>query len=126
MFESELRTRYNEQTGKRVLLEPLRYKTKTGRVVVARKGFETDLDSIGRIPIVYSIFKSRTVYGAVIHDWLYSVSFDRKTADRIFLEAMKDEGVKLFYRAVIYSAVRMFGFIRYNKVQKQNYRGLYD
>ena len=77
--------------------------------VVVPVGYKTDLDSVPRIPVFYSIFKNRTRYAAVIHDYLYSVGNDRKEADRIFLAAMEAEGVRRRYRLPIYCAVRFFG-----------------
>jgi len=49
----------------------------------------------------------------VVHDWLYYNKHDRKEADKIFLEAMKSEGVPAWRRLPIYSAVRAFGWLAY-------------
>ena len=68
---------------------------------------------------------------AVIHDFLYSVEhrgfvpnpdkpnrttkLTRKVADKVFLRAMKDCNVGFFRRRLIYSAVRVFGWVAYKK-----------
>lgn len=83
--------------------------------IVVPKGFETDLDSIPRIPFIYAITKGRAVRAAVIHDFLYRCSdYSRNNCDKIFKKAMKDEGVPYIYRKMIFYAVRVFGgFFRY-------------
>lgn len=78
-------------------------------------GFITDLDSVPRIPIFYTIFKGRTTDEAIIHDYLYSIGFDRKAADEIFLQLMNSGRVRRRYRLPIYWAVRLFGWYRYRK-----------
>lgn len=55
---------------------------------------------------------------AVVHDFLYSkknTKFDRKQSDKIFLQAMKDKGVILPKRILIWSAVRSFGWAAFHK-----------
>lgn len=54
----------------------------------------------------------------VLHDWLYlsqtkpdGTQLGRKEADAVLREAMRDRGVARFYRAVIWSAVRVFGWV---------------
>ena len=85
--------------------------------VVVPIGYITDFDSVPRIPVVYTILKNRTRFGAVIHDYLYSIGHDREDADRIFLAAMEAEGVRRRYRLPIYWAVRIFGK-RYHHAKK--------
>lgn len=74
------------------------------------KGFETDLDSVPRIPIIYAMFKGRTTKAAVIHDWMYVTDQGKFLADAVFLEAMKAEGLKPWFRWPIYLAVTLFGW----------------
>ncbi len=82
------------------------------------QGFETDLDSVPRWPLIYWLAKGRTVASAVIHDWLYHTArlaptapavITRALVDRIFLLAMRDEGVPAWQRYPIYWAVRAGG-----------------
>jgi hypothetical protein len=45
-----------------------------------------------------------------VHDALYmSESLDRKTCDDIFLDLMRQDGVSLVKRTLMYLAVRSFG-----------------
>jgi len=83
--------------------------------VVIHKGFVSDLDSVPRIPVFYEIFKGRTRVGALVHDWLYQKKHKRKDADMIFLALMCVEGVKKRYSLPIYFAVRLFGWIWYER-----------
>ena len=97
------------QPGRWIVISEYRY-----RGVTVEAGFVTDLDSVPRIPGIYSRVKGRTVVAAVIHDWCYrklvkNDKMTRKAADKLFLRAMKDEGVNLIHRRIIYRAVRMFG-----------------
>ncbi|WP_456382356.1 DUF1353 domain-containing protein [Persephonella sp.] len=51
-----------------------------------------------------------------MHDWLYhSKQFSRKTADRIFLEAMTVLKIHPVKRFIFYCAVRLFGWTRWKK-----------
>ena len=80
------------------------------------KGFITDLASIPRV--FWSIFPPDGNYtqAAVLHDYLYQMNlFIRKECDGIFLQAMKILKVPLWKRSVMYSALRMFGWICWEK-----------
>lgn len=86
--------------------------------VVAEANDETDLDSVPRLPLAYWLAKGRTVKGAAAHDALYRTGrlsrggpeVTRRMADRIFLAAMRDEGVAWRHRNVIWLMVRLFGW----------------
>ena len=71
--------------------------------------YKTDLDTVPRLPIFHAWFKGRTKTAALLHDFLYREKFDRELADKLFLRAMKLEGVRKRYRLPIYLAVRWFG-----------------
>ena len=85
------------------------------------KGFVTDYASIPRIfrPIVLPYGKHSGA--SVVHDYLYSkgcnLNIERKKADKIFLEILKEEGVNSILARLMYIAVRIFGKIRY-KIKK--------
>ena len=85
------------------------------------KGFVTDYASIPRIfrPIVLPYGKHSGA--SVVHDYLYSkgcnLNIERKKADKIFLEILKEEGVNPILARLMYIAVRIFGKIRY-KIKK--------
>ena len=97
------------------LTKPLFYFHKSGRVIVVMSGFVTDLDSVPRVPGVYAAFKGRAVKSAVVHDWLYETQAGKRYADRMFLDAMKDEGIPAMYRYPIFFAVAFFGGSIYSR-----------
>ena len=74
-------------------------------------GFITDFDSVPRLPIMFAVFKDRTIAAALIHDFLYSIGHDREESDRVFLRFMVAEGVPCRYAIPIFFAVRLFGWI---------------
>ena len=78
-------------------------------------GFETDLDTVPRIPVFHMIFKNRTVFGAIVHDFCYRNKLGKEKSDKLFLYAMETEGVRKRYRIPIYYAVKFFGKYSYNK-----------
>lgn len=93
------------------LIEPLSYLYKE-QVITVPKGFVTDFASVPRIPLVYSAFGNTGHKAAVIHDYLYSIKYDRKEADKIFLDALKKHEHPIRAR-LMYSAVRLFGWMGY-------------
>ena len=90
-------------------------------VIKVPQGFITDYASIPRIfrPIVLPYGKHSGA--SVVHDYLYSkgcnLNIERKKADKIFLEILKEEGVNPILARLMYIAVRIFGKIRY-KIKK--------
>jgi hypothetical protein len=78
--------------------------------------FVCDLDSVPRVPFVYSRYKGRTVAAAVLHDFFYKRQVvSREKADRYFLAAMALEGVPVRYCVVMYVAVRIGGFLPWKR-----------
>jgi hypothetical protein len=89
---------------------------------VIPSGFYTDGASVPRL--FWNIFSPFGSYfsAALVHDFLYSKDstelfhiWDRKEADLIFLQAMKDIGVSWLTRRTIYRAVRLGGWMSYKK-----------
>lgn len=90
---------------------PLCFEGKECQVIV-KEGFDFDGASIPRAlwSLVGSPFSGGVQRAACIHDALYSSQLlPRKEADKIFLEAMKCDGVPLMRRYAYYFAVRAFG-----------------
>jgi hypothetical protein len=86
-----------------------------GEPYVVPADFETDLDSVPRLPLAYWLVKGRATKSAVLHDYLYTLKKPRKWADQVMLEAMKVEGVNAFMRRLIWAGVRGFGWSAYDK-----------
>ena len=90
-------------------------------VIKVPQGFITDYASIPRIFRAIVLPYGKHSGASVVHDYLYSkgcdLSIERKKADKIFLEILKEEGVNPILARLMYIAVRIFGKIRY-KIKK--------
>ncbi len=93
------------------------------RTFAIPKGFKTDLASI---PKFMWWFIAPTDWGilvpAILHDWLYTDRLyrekkykQREIADKLFREKMKDFGLGIIRRNLAYLAVRLFGWVAWNK-----------
>lgn len=114
MFKSDLFLKATVP-GKWQLSKPLIWQGSLG--VFVPVGFETDLASLPPFVRPFIDRNGKTRRPAIIHDYLYQTAIhtgvSRKNADLTFLDAMKFEGVGLTKRALIYRAVRMFGWMFY-------------
>ena len=75
-------------------------------------GFQTDFESVPRIPIVFDLLGDRASRASALHDALYSGMFpsiSRETADKILKEAMLITQVSTADAELIYEGVRQFG-----------------
>lgn len=101
------------------LLEPFTYYMEgdSDNTITVPVGFETDFASVPRVftPLVERM--GRHSKAAVVHDYLYSQPdmLTRKECDKVFLEAMKVSGVNVRLRWSMYFAVRLFGWLHFNK-----------
>lgn len=97
----------------------------SSRLIKVPKDFITDFASVPKA--FWSIIPPYGKYtkAAVLHDYIYKyhgfvssdqfISYTRKEADRIFLQAMKVLGVGRIKRGIMYNAVRWFGAKAWNK-----------
>lgn len=79
----------------------------TGSVLTVPKGFVTDFASVPRLPLMYSLFGDVGHYSAVLHDYLCRLGHDRALADKVFMEALEEEGVGAWRRYPMYWGVRI-------------------
>lgn len=89
----------------------------SGAQIDVPEGYVTDFASIPSAARgVFPPF-GRHAKAAVLHDWLYLIGEpgQRPFADRIFLDAMKDLGVSLPRRTIMYQTVRAAGGGAYAK-----------
>ena len=90
-------------------------------VIRVPKSFVTDYASIPRIFRAIVLPYGKHSGASVAHDYLYSkgceLNIERKKADKIFLEILKEEGVNPILARLMYIAVRCFGKTRY-KIKK--------
>lgn len=114
MFKSRLRLEATEP-GEWALIRDMEWDGAGFRVIVP-KGFITDLASIPRIFRAMFDRNGLSRRPAVLHDWLYcSQKYSRSTADWLFLQALKAEGVGLLTRQAMYAGVRAGGWIYYGR-----------
>ena len=81
-------------------------------------GFKTDLASIPRLLRGIIPQVGRHIQPAIAHDYCYRVAKSgrsRVQADRMFLDGMKETGVRFTRRWVMYLGVRMFGWLSWRK-----------
>lgn len=111
-FQTPLDLRAHKVPGHWVLLRPLIYHALDGRRVRVPAGFITDLASIPAILRPVFSQNDRTRRPAVLHDFLYcSQVMTRAQVDGIFLEAMMVEGVGWARRWVMFTGVRVGGWM---------------
>ncbi len=113
-FVNTLKIKHRSK-GRWVTLESLVFAYEDRREIVVPAGFETDLDSVPRIPVLHAWLKGRATEAAVVHDYLYNQCVDRKFADKTMLEAMVAQGVPWWRRYPIYWGVRAGGWVYYLK-----------
>lgn len=102
----------NTDDGKWVLKKPLRYRSDVAmETFTVPAGFQTDLASVPRLPVVYLLTGATSNEAAVVHDYLYSTQMvDRKTADAVLREASAVTGVPAWRRWMMWAGVRCFGW----------------
>jgi hypothetical protein len=118
-FLTELDARLLDDDEVWVLDAPLVYQSDlVGRVEVP-KGFQTDLASVPRVPIVFWFYGGRAHREGVVHDYLYRIDsnpgVDKSIADKVFFEAMECRGKGIFVRWPMYWGVKFGGFGSYHK-----------
>jgi hypothetical protein len=98
------------------LLEDVVVSTLGYRITV-KQGLVFDGASIPKVfwNIIGSPFTGAYTLPALVHDCLYmSEAVERKTADAIFLDLMKQQGVSWLKRNIMYRAVRVGGMFVWN------------
>ncbi len=95
-FESDLELRHRPGHYRWALISALDYITHDGRKIQVPAGFLTDLASFPRIvrPVLDAQHPT-TRRPAAVHDFIYvhqTHRFTKREADRIFYEALREEG----------------------------------
>ncbi len=110
-FEGVVRVEMMPSGDEWKLIDKFSYTTRELITIHVPEGYVTDFASVPRWAwsVVGPI--GRHARAAVIHDFCYSQRWagDRKWADEVFYEAMKESGVVWWRRWLIYRAVRWFG-----------------
>lgn len=83
------------------------------------RGFQTDLASVPRVPLIYTLWGSRCHREGVAHDYLYRKDaypqVTRSQADNVFLEAMQCRGKRGGIRYPMFWGVRLFSMPSWHK-----------
>jgi hypothetical protein len=101
----------DQDDGQFILAAPLVYRSDVAaRVIVVPAGFQTDLASVPRLPLVFLLAGDCAREAAIVHDYLYSTHLiDRKTADAVLREASACTGVSALRRWLMWAGVRIGG-----------------
>jgi len=117
-FLSELDT-HMKGDSTYVLDSPLHYDSKMIGMVTVPVGFETDLASVPRIPVIYELWGARAHREAVVHDYLCRTDslpvVSCPDANSVFLEAMKSRGVSWWIRYPMYFGVCLGCWILFHR-----------
>jgi hypothetical protein len=107
----QLATADNTDDGKWVLTAPLIYQSDVaGRTFVVPKGFQTDLASVPRLPVIFLLTGDTSSQAAAVHDYLYSShEVPRAMADAVLREASEVIGVPAWRRWLMWAGVRAGG-----------------
>lgn len=90
------------------LRRPLKFMSRKIGLVNVPQGFLTDFASVPRLPFVYWSLNDYGHAAAVVHDYLCrSMMLDRATADAVFYEALRAEGVNKLKSRLLYWGVRI-------------------
>ena len=126
MSRSELTTTHLIGTNSYRTKEPLIYEGSLKFIVPV--GFIFDGASVPKF-LTNILPRSGARYDRAVclHDWLYASHLaDRKTADDLFLEAMRSDGVGKIKSWVMYRAVRVFGHKAYQKISDKDAKKLIE
>jgi hypothetical protein len=101
--------------GKWIVVQPLVYQSDVAKqTITVPFGFQTDLASVPRLPLVYDLCGDTASQAAIVHDYLYSTHLvDRATADAVLREASVVKGVPAWRRWLMWAGVRIAGGARW-------------
>lgn len=106
----------DEDDGKWIVMQDLVYDSDVaGQTFTVPRGFQTDLASVPRLPLVYWLTGDTSSAAATVHDYLYSTRLTtRKMADSVLKEASQATGVPGWRRWLMWAGVRIGGASHYD------------
>ena len=114
---SDLKVEIINKGRDRIVLEDYTY-TNNKYEITVKKEYSTDGASIPKIfwSILSSPFDGALVYGAIIHDGLYTkMTLPRKECDKLLKEMAIEKGYNKFKINLIYYVIRLFGKTHWKK-----------
>ena len=120
---TDLVTRPGSTPETRIVSEPWVVKIhRLQRTFTIPVGFEFDLDSVPRLPLVYLFFKGRSgIRAPCLHDYLYRHApgdMTRIQADLAYWDAMRSFGVPLHWAAFHFLGVCLGGWRGWRKYRR--------
>lgn len=111
----QLEAASNQDDGKWILIAPLVYQSDVAKqTFTVPAGFQTDLASVPRMPVIYWLAGDTSSAAAVVHDYLYSTGIvPRAMADAVLREASQATGVPGWRRWLMWAGVRIGGGSHY-------------
>ncbi|MDP9525356.1 MULTISPECIES: DUF1353 domain-containing protein [Pseudomonas] len=112
-FESDLELRHRPGHTRWEVIRVLQYRTKDGRLITVPVGYLSDLASVPHL--ARRIVDPQTPAArrpSVVHDRIYTHEthrFTKAEADRIFYDALREEGMNTALAWLMYQAVRIGG-----------------
>lgn len=80
--------------------------------------YVTDFASVPRLPIVFDFFGGMAHAAGTVHDYLYdNGKLTKSECDMVFYRALRDDGIGLVRSYIMYSAVKLFGFIAFKNAR---------
>lgn len=107
----ELRVADNTDDGRWIVAAPLIYQSDLARqTFIVPCGFQTDMASVPRLPLVFLLVGDSSRAASVVHDFLYSShAVSRQVADGVLREASAVTQVPRWRRWIMWVGVRLFG-----------------
>jgi len=107
----EVRVADNTDDGRWIVAAPLIYQSDVAsQVFIVPRGFQTDMASVPRLPLVFLLAGDTSRAASVVHDFLYSTHLVRRqVADAVLREASEVTLVPAWRRWVMWGGVRLFG-----------------
>lgn len=107
----DLRDADNTDDGQWILCAPLVYQSDVAQqTITVPAGFQTDLASVPRLPLVFLLAGDSARKASVVHDWLYTTHpVTRDVADAVLKEASLLTGVPKWRAWLMWAGVRIGG-----------------
>src|SRR5450830_1936662 len=107
----EVRVADNTDDGRWIVATPLIYQSDVAKqTFFVPRGFQTDMASVPRLPLVFLLAGDTSRSASVVHDYLYSShTVSRKMADSVLREASAVTLVPAWRRWIMWAGVRLFG-----------------
>lgn len=117
-WETPLRVEFldGDKKWEKKLTAPLRWRDPSGSFHEVPEGFVTDFASVPRMMRSFALDEAITAKAAVVHDYMYRVTRPtRRWADDLFYHTLRSTGVGALPAWAYWCAVRMFGWLAYNR-----------